>query len=185
MSLNNIAKKCLSLVNGCQDQIAIIRNFDVNGISIISLRKENFAETVFTLMLVCGNQGMSFDDFCRLIKYLLPTTSSYVIAGDFNYDLLKIFSSKLLDHMRRYIQTVTEPRHISASPIDYVYVISIQVGSIRIFFPQEYILPTCTHFDLGVLGNFFSLGHILVFGNIRTFLHRKLDKKNCYILQSF
>lgn len=44
--------KFLSLTNGCQGEIAIIKKFDINDISIISLTKDNFQERVFKLMLV-------------------------------------------------------------------------------------------------------------------------------------
>ena len=44
--------KFLSLTNGCQGEIAIMKKFDINDISIISLTKDNFQERVFKLVLV-------------------------------------------------------------------------------------------------------------------------------------
>ena len=42
MKFHNNYDKFLSLAYGCQDGIAITRKFDVNGISIISFRKDIF-----------------------------------------------------------------------------------------------------------------------------------------------
>ena len=40
MNFNNNNNKFLSLAYGCQDNIDIIRKFDINGISITNLRKD-------------------------------------------------------------------------------------------------------------------------------------------------
>ena len=51
MNFNNNNDKLLSLAYECQDDIAIIRKFYSNVISIISLRKYNSTDRVLTLML--------------------------------------------------------------------------------------------------------------------------------------
>ena len=65
---------------------------------------------------------MSLDEFCRVLEYLLVANSVDVIAGEFNYDLSKVLSNKLLDHMILYNQVVNEPTDISGSQIDHVYI---------------------------------------------------------------
>ena len=53
MSFNNSYEKSLNLLYGCQDDAVIIRKFDIDGITIISLKKVHFTNRVFTLILVC------------------------------------------------------------------------------------------------------------------------------------
>lgn len=65
---------------------------------------------------------MSLDEFCRVLEYFLVVNSVDVIAGEFNYDLSKVLSNKLLDHMILYNQVVNEPTDISGSQIDHVYI---------------------------------------------------------------
>ena len=77
MNFNNNDDKFLNLPYGCQDDIAII-------ISIINLRKDNFTERVFTLMLVYRKTAMWLDEFYWTLEYLLAANSVDVIAGDFN-----------------------------------------------------------------------------------------------------
>lgn len=84
MNFNNNDDKFLNLPYGCQDDIAIIKKFDINGISIINLRKDNFTERVFTLMLVYRKTAMWLDEFYWTLEYLLAANSVDVIAGDFN-----------------------------------------------------------------------------------------------------
>ena len=77
MNFNNNDDKFLNLPYGFQDDIAII-------ISIINLRKDNFTERVFTLMLVYRKKAMWLDEFDWTLEYLLTANSVDVIAGDFN-----------------------------------------------------------------------------------------------------
>ena len=57
-----------------------------------------------------------------MLQYSVTTYSIDIIAGDFNYDLLKVFESKLLDIFRGHVQMVNKPTHISGSLIDHVYI---------------------------------------------------------------
>lgn len=117
MNFNNNNNKFLSLAYGCQDNIAIIRKFDINGISITNLRKDRVCyDSVYR------KQVMSLDEFCRVLEYFLVVNSVDVIAGEFNYDLSKVLSNKLLDHMILYNQVANEPTDISGSQIDHVYI---------------------------------------------------------------
>ena len=52
MIFNNNDNEFLSLAYGSQYDIAIIRKFEINDTSIISLKKDNFTALVFTAMLV-------------------------------------------------------------------------------------------------------------------------------------
>lgn len=52
MTFNNNGDKFLSLTYAWQDEIFFIQKLGINGTSIISLRKDNFSDLVFTLMLV-------------------------------------------------------------------------------------------------------------------------------------
>ena len=110
MNFNNNVNKFLSLDYGCQDDIAITRKFDINGTSLVSLKKDSFLELVF-----------SQDEFCRMLEYLLVANSIDTITGVFNYDRLKVSLNKLLDHMIGYTQVANEPTYTSGSQIDYVY----------------------------------------------------------------
>ena len=47
-----------------------------------------------------------------------------VITGDFSYDLSKLSSNTLLDHMIGYTQVVNEPAHIYEYQIDRVCIMS-------------------------------------------------------------
>ena len=82
--------------------LSLSKKLDINGMSIISLIKYNFKDRVFTLMLVYQKKAMSLDEFSRMLKYLHAANSVYVHKGDFNYDLLKVSTNKLLNHMIGY-----------------------------------------------------------------------------------
>ena len=67
MNFNSSDDMFLILVHGCKDDIAIIKGFDINGIPIISLRKDSFSGHVFTLMLFFQKQATPLDDFCKML----------------------------------------------------------------------------------------------------------------------
>ena len=45
-------------------------------------------------------------EFFKIFQYLLATHSIDIIAGYFNYDLLKVLQNKVLDIFRDYAQMV-------------------------------------------------------------------------------
>ena len=75
-------------------------------------------------MLVYWKKSISLDEFSRILEYLLVANFVDVITGDFNYDLSKLSSNTLLDHMIGYTQVVNEPTHIYEYQIDHVYIMS-------------------------------------------------------------
>ena len=121
MNVNNNTDNFLSLAFECEDDIAIIGKFDINVISIISFRKYNSTYRVLTLMLVDQKKGMSLDEFSRILENLLAENSLDIIAGGFIYDLSKLSSNKLLNHMIGYTESVNKPTNISGSQKAYVY----------------------------------------------------------------
>ena len=56
------------------------------------------------------------EEFLQMLQYLLPTHSIDIIAGDFNYDLLKVPQNNFLDIFTDHVQMV----NISRSLI-YIY----------------------------------------------------------------
>ena len=58
-----------------------------------------------------------------MLQYLLATNSVDVVAGDVNFDLLKMLENNLLlNHFTEHVQIVNKPTHISATLIDHVYI---------------------------------------------------------------
>ena len=57
-----------------------------------------------------------------MLQYLIATYSIDIIAGGFNYDLLKVLENKLLDIFTDHLQMVNKPTHISASLIGHIYI---------------------------------------------------------------
>ena len=57
-------------------------------------------------------------EFFQLLQYLLATNSIYIIAGDFNYDSLKVSKNKRLDIFTDHVQKKIS-QHISESLIDH------------------------------------------------------------------
>ena len=57
-----------------------------------------------------------------MLKCLQATNSIDIIAGDFNYDLLKVPQNKFLDISTNHVQMVNKPTHISGSLTDHVYI---------------------------------------------------------------
>ena len=82
MNFNNNDKKSLCLAYQRQDDIDVIRKFDINGISITSLKNDNFIERVLRLVIVYRKQVMSLDKFCGMQQYLLQANSVDVITDD-------------------------------------------------------------------------------------------------------
>ena len=57
-----------------------------------------------------------------MLQYLLATNSLDIVAGDVNFDLLKMLENNLLlNHFTEHVQIVNKPTHISATLIDHVY----------------------------------------------------------------
>ena len=57
-----------------------------------------------------------------MLQYLLARYSIDIIAGDFNYDLLKMSQNKFLDIFTDHVQIVNKSITISRSLIDHVYI---------------------------------------------------------------
>ena len=75
MNFGNSEGKFLDLDNGCENHIVIIRKFDINRISMISLR------TRFRIIFISQKTG-------HVIKQIFQNANSVEdIAGYFNYDL--------------------------------------------------------------------------------------------------
>ena len=94
----------MSLAYGLNDVI-VLNKFDANGVSNLSFKKHAFANRIFTLMLVYRKQSMHMQEFLML-QYLRPTFSIDIIAGDFNYDILKVLQNKFLDIFTDHVQMI-------------------------------------------------------------------------------
>ena len=105
VNFNNDENKFLSLAYVCANDVAILDKFNTNGESIFSFKKHAFADRVFILMLLDKKQSMQMEEFFRALEYLVATYYIDIIAGDFNYDLLKVSENKFLDiftdHVRK------------------------------------------------------------------------------------
>ena len=62
-----------------------------------------------------------------MLEYQLVANSGDVIAGDFNYGLLKVSSNKLLDHMIGCTQIINEPNRSCLYKDCFVRGVSYQV----------------------------------------------------------
>ena len=56
------------------------------------------------------------------MQYLLKTNSIDIIAGDFNYELLKVLQNNFLDTFTDHFEMVNKPTHISRFLIDHFYI---------------------------------------------------------------
>ena len=56
-----------------------------------------FADRTFTLMLAYRRRSMQMQEVIRMLQYFLATISIDIIAGDFNFDILKESENKLSD----------------------------------------------------------------------------------------
>lgn len=50
-------------------------------------------------------------EFFQILEYLLAANPIDIITGDFNSDLLKVSTNKLLDCLKEYFQIVNEVTH--------------------------------------------------------------------------
>ena len=72
-------------------------------------------------MLVYRKYSMQRQEFFQMLQNLLPTNYVDIVAGDFNFDLLKVSENNLLlNHFIKHAQIVNKPAHISGSLIDHV-----------------------------------------------------------------
>ena len=53
----------LSLAYGCRNDVAVLEKFDANGVVIFSFKKHDFADRVFTLILVYRKQSLIMQEF--------------------------------------------------------------------------------------------------------------------------
>ena len=79
----------LSLAYGCRDDVAILNEFEANGVSVLSFKKHAFADRVLTLMLVYRKQSMHMQELFQKLPYLLATHSINITAGNLNYIFFK------------------------------------------------------------------------------------------------
>ena len=86
------------------------------------MRKYAFSDKAITLMLLYWTHSVSLEQFCEILEYLLVSNPVDVIVRVFNYDLSKVSTNKLLDHLKDYAQVVNKATHISGSLIDHVYI---------------------------------------------------------------
>ena len=57
-----------------------------------------------------------------MLEYLLATNSIDAIAGDFNFDILKVSENKLSDIFTHHVQTVNKQTRISGILIEHGYI---------------------------------------------------------------
>ena len=111
INFNKNENKFLSLAYGYMslayslNDVIVLNKFDANGVSNLSFKKHAFANRIFTLMLVYRKQSMHMQEFLML-QYLRPTFSIDIIAGDFNYDILKVLQNKFLDIFTDHVQMI-------------------------------------------------------------------------------
>ena len=122
MNYSNNENKFLRLAYGFWDNVFVLRDFSSNGISILSLRIDAFSDKTITLMLLYWAHSVSLEQFCEILEYLLISNLVAVIVGNLNFDLSKVSTNKILDHLKDYAQVVNEPTHIARSLIDHVYI---------------------------------------------------------------
>ena len=118
INFNNSEDKFLSLAYGCRNNVAVLDKFYTNGSSIFSFNKHNFADREFTLMLVYRKHSMQMQEFFLMLQYFVD-----IVAGDFNFDFLKVSENNLLlNHFMEHTQIVNKPTHLFGSLIDHVYI---------------------------------------------------------------
>ena len=61
-------------------------------------------------------------EFFQMLQYLLATNSIYIIARDFNYDILNVPQNDFLGFFTDHAQMVNKPTHISGSLIDHFFI---------------------------------------------------------------
>ena len=75
LNFNNSEDKFLSLAYGYRNNVAVLDKFDGNGVSIFSFKNHDFADRVFTLMLVYRKHSMQMQEFFQMLRYLLAAHS--------------------------------------------------------------------------------------------------------------
>ena len=131
INFNSSEDEFLNLAYRCRNNVVVLDKFDTNGFSIFSFKKNDFADRVFTLMLVYKNYSMRMQNSFQMLQYLLATNSVDIVAGDFNFDLLKVSENNLLlNHFMEQAQIVNQPSHISGSLKDHVYIKKILMEEI-------------------------------------------------------
>ena len=59
-------------------------------------------------MLVFRKQSLEMQTFSQLMQCLLAVTSTDIVVGDFNYDLLNVTENKLIDIFTGYVRIVNK-----------------------------------------------------------------------------
>ena len=63
-------------------------------------------------MLVYRKQSLQMEEFFHMLQYLLATNFIYIIAENFNYDILKVSENKLLDIFKDHAQMANKVTYI-------------------------------------------------------------------------
>ena len=53
----------LGLAHGCRNHVAVLDKLDANGVFIFSFKKDDFADRIFTLILVYRKQSLIMQEF--------------------------------------------------------------------------------------------------------------------------
>ena len=64
INFNNNKNNFASLANGCRND-AVLKQIDANGFSVLSFKKNAFANRVFTLMLIYRKQSLYMQNFFK------------------------------------------------------------------------------------------------------------------------
>ena len=70
INFNSNENKFLSSPYGYRNDVALLNEFDANEVSILSFKKQTFANRVFALMLGYRKQSMHMQEFFRMLQYL-------------------------------------------------------------------------------------------------------------------
>ena len=121
ISYNSSLNKYESLAICHASYLEILQHRKVNGLSVVTFRKPNFSERIFTMALLYRLHSSSRNIFYETI-YELVNENIDIIMGDFNINALNSEERHIRRILSSYDMVVTEPTHISGSLLDHVYI---------------------------------------------------------------
>ena len=121
MHFNTNLNKFKSITYGYSNQITVLSNEDFDGISIFTLRNQQFSNNPISVALIYRSPNSPLTGFIDCLRYLVGRSID-ILLGDINiYAFDKLSYARLKEVLCNYNLKVSEPTHLDGALLDHVY----------------------------------------------------------------
>ena len=106
-----------------RDNLNLLNHVKMNGFSILIFHKPSFSDKYFKIILLYKKNSVPQALFLSQLQGLICSEQIQIILGDLNTDAFDSDNyASILKSLERYSTVIRDPRRLSGSLIDHLYV---------------------------------------------------------------